>query len=445
MASSNYYDVTEWKTGNPYEDIGAVINSIIEDIKKRQSENDRNDGGKPGAVIFIPSGDYHLRTQVKIDISYLKIMGTGHGFVSSSIRFNTEESKWKDLHEVWPGGSRILIDLVPDEKDEKSGAAFYVYREGEPRISSVEFSNFCIDGLHFVDDGSGAEPENTYVNGKTGIFVDCAHDSFRISEMGIIYVEHGVVCCHADALTIHDNFIAECGNCIELRCKGQAAKITDNLIGAGFKGYSIFAENFGGLLVGVNNVFPRGSSSLHFSGVVRSSVSGNRFHSFYPGMLIMDKNCTENLVSANHFLRDHEPWPPMLGYDNGLEDDFGLIRISGNNNSVISNHISETIGRQYLKPSGVTPVIIYVEKGYGNYIANNHIVATTEGCSKEEKTEDSCFGAQVGALLAIDLLEELEVTCVCISDEAVNNTVLDTCKKEQAKLDKEKNAFRALP
>ena len=24
--------------------------------------------GKPGAVIFIPSGDYHLKTQVKIDI-----------------------------------------------------------------------------------------------------------------------------------------------------------------------------------------------------------------------------------------------------------------------------------------------------------------------------------------------------------------------------------------
>ena len=114
MASNNFYDVTKWNIGNPYEDIGEVINSMIEDVKMRQKENDSNDGGKPGAVIFIPSGDYHLRTQVKIDISYLKIMGTGHGFVSSSIRFNTAESKWKDLHEVWPGGSRILIALVPD-------------------------------------------------------------------------------------------------------------------------------------------------------------------------------------------------------------------------------------------------------------------------------------------------------------------------------------------
>ena len=34
----------------------------------------------------------------------------------------------------------------------------------------TSFENFCIDGLHFVDDGSGMpNPENTYTNGKTGI------------------------------------------------------------------------------------------------------------------------------------------------------------------------------------------------------------------------------------------------------------------------------------
>lgn len=113
MNRKNYYDVTEWNMGNPYEDIGEVINSIIVDIKSRQTETNIREGGKPGAVIYIPSGDYHLRTQVVIDISYLKIMGAGHGFVSSSIRYNLPESEWKDLHEIWPGGSRILVDLSP--------------------------------------------------------------------------------------------------------------------------------------------------------------------------------------------------------------------------------------------------------------------------------------------------------------------------------------------
>lgn len=75
MAGTNYYDVTEWHVGDPYEDIGQVINSIIDDVKKRQTEKDVREGGKPGAVIYIPVGDYHLRTQVVIDISYLEDHG----------------------------------------------------------------------------------------------------------------------------------------------------------------------------------------------------------------------------------------------------------------------------------------------------------------------------------------------------------------------------------
>jgi len=441
MHGQNFYDVTKWKDGNPYEDIGAMINSIIADIKRNQIDADRNEGGKPGAVIFIPSGDYHLRTQVRIDISYLKIMGTGHGFVSSSIRFNMPENAWKNLHELWPGGSRILVDLLPDAEDETKGAAFYVKREGEPRISSVEFSNFCIDGLHYVEHACAAEAENTYVNGKTGILVDCAHDSFRISEMGMIYLEHGVVCRHADALSIHNNFIAECGNCIELRGKGQAAKITDNLLGAGFHGHSIYAENFGGLLVGANNVFPRGRSSLHFSGVVRSTVSGNRFHSFYPGMLILENHCSENLVASNHFFRDHEPWGPMMAYDNGLSDDFGLLKIHGNHNSIIANHISETIAKRYLKPEGVRPVVIDIAAGCGNYVSSNHIVARL---ASDAGAEDSCFGVQVSALLSADSVEDMDIVAVRVAHEAENNVILDTGREDQCELDRKKNVFRAL-
>lgn len=447
MSQNNYYDVTQWKIGNPYEDIGEVINSIIADIKHRQAGTDGKDGGKPGAIIFIPSGDYHLRTQVIIDISYLKIQGSGHGFISSSIRFNTPKEEWSLLHDLWPGGSRILVDLCTEEmKEEAEGAAFYVKREGNPRISSVEFCNFCIDGLHFVDDGLGNhDPENTYVNGKTGIYIASAQDSFRITEMGFVYLEHGVTIYKADALTIHDNFIAECGNCIELRGFGQASKITDNLIGAGYKGYSIFAENFGGLLVTANNVFPRGTSSVHFSCVARSSVTGNRFHSFYPGMLVFDDNCTENLVASNHFLRDHEPWPPMWGYDNGLEDSYGLLYLNGSNNSVIANHISESIGKAYLKPVGGKPVIIRVAAGSGNYIANNHIVATTESLEKKNQEGDSCFSAQVGALLHVDRLDELDVTAVLVEKESVRNIVLDTGTENQAVLDRSKNVFRPVP
>lgn len=403
MASNNYYDVTEWNVGNPYQDIGEVINSIIADIKSRQTATDNNQGGKPGAVIYIPPGDYSLLSQVVIDISYLKIMGSGHGFTSSSIRYNTPQSEWPNWHELWPGGSRVLVNITPPaDAEEYTGAAFYVARSGDPRISSVEFSDFCIDGLHFVDEGSGSDdPENSYLNGKTGIYIASAQDSFRVSGMGFVYLEHGVTVYNADALSIHDNFIAECGNCIELRESGQASKITDNLIGAGYRGYSIYAQNFGGLLITANNIFPRGKSSVHFSGVVRSSVSANRFHSFYPGMMVLEEGSAENLVSANHFFREREPWAPMQAYNNGLDDLYGLLYINGDNNSIIGNHISESIDTQYITPAGATPVIMHIVAGAGNFISDNHIVATTETAQSSAATAGSCFSTQVGALLAV--------------------------------------------
>lgn len=443
MASKNYYDITEWPIGNPYEDVGEVINSILSDIKKRQTDSDVNKGGKPGAVIYIPPGDYRLRSQVRIDISYLKIMGSGHGFTSSSIRYNLPENEWGDLQEIWPGGSRILVDIpLEEDTEEYQGAAFYVERKESPRISSVEFSNFCIDGLHFVEGVPGVgNPENTYINRKTGIYVASACDSFRITGMGFVYLEHGITIYYADALTIHDNFIAECGNCIELRGWGQASKITDNLVGAGFNGYSIYAQNFGGLLITANNIFPRGSSSIYFDSVTRSSVTNNRLHSFYPGMLVLDRECSENMISANHFLRDHEPWTPFIGIDNGLDDLFGLVYISGSKNSIIANHFSEVVNTNNIKPKGARPVIIRIVSGNENYISTNHVVATEVSA----KVSDSCFSAQVDALLTTESSKKFTVTTVLVEKESLLNTVLDSGSEVEVVMDKTVNAFRATP
>lgn len=442
MTHANCYDVTEWPVGDAVTDIGEVFNSIIADIKSRQSTSDAIEGGKPGAVIYIPPGDYRLRTQVLIDISFLRIEGSGHGFTSSSIRFNVPEEEWSDLHELWPGGSRILVDIaVEDNATESAGAAFYVERSGSPRISSVEFSNFCIDGLHFAANGSDRHPENTYTNGKTGIFIASANDSFRINGMGFIYLENALTIHNADALSIHDNFIAECGSCIELRGWGQASKITDNLIGAGPEGHSIYAENHGGLLITANNVFPRGASSVHLSAVTRSSVTNNRLHAFYPGMVILETDCSENLIGSNHFLRDREPWTPFLDVDNGLDDLFGLLSISGSNNSVIGNHFSEVVDSHTIRPVGASPVIIHVVSGSGNFVSNNHVVAM----DVRAKSSGSAFAAQVDALLSTEASDELVVTTVKVEPESVRNTILDSGAAPQVHVDVAVNAFRATP
>ncbi|WP_223691027.1 NosD domain-containing protein [Leifsonia poae] len=441
MSSENYYDVTKWNIGDPAEDIGGVINSIIADIKSRQTAIDENEGGKPGAVIYVPPGDYHLRTQVVIDISFLRIEGSGHGFTSSSIRFNVPDIERDELHELWPGGSRILVDLRFDGEVESTGAAFYIGRTGSPRISSIEFSNFCIDGLHFEPDGSAMLPENTYINGKTGIYVADANDSFRINGMGFIYLEHALTIYNADALSVHDNFLAECGSCIELRGWGQASKITDNLIGAGFAGHSIYAENHGGLLITANNVFPRGASSVHLEGVTRSSVTNNRLHSFYPGMVVLTANSSENLVGSNHLLRDHEPWTPFLGVDNGVDDVAGLLHISGSNNSVIGNHFSEAIDSRRIRPKGERPVIIRLTAGAGNFISSNHVVAMDVRAPSGE----SAYAAQVDALLTTEASDSLAVTTVLIDPESDRNTIVDSGYEAQVVADRAVNAVRPTP
>jgi hypothetical protein len=442
MPSSNHYDVTAWPHGDPFEDVGEVINSIIADVRTRQAAPDLNEGGKPGAVIYIPPGDYRLRTQVLVDISFLRIQGAGHGFTSSSIRFNIAEEEWPGLHELWPGGSRILVDIQDGESlDESMGAAIRVERSGGPRISSVEFSDFCIDGLHFTADDEGNNPENSYVNGKTGIYVADANDSFRITGMGFVYLEHAITIYKADALSIHDNFIAECGSCIELRGWGQASKITDNLIGAGFRGHSIYAENHGGLLITANNVFPRGASSVYLHGVTRSSVTNNRLHSFYPGMVVLAANSSENLVASNHFLHDDEPWTPFLGVHNGVDDPFGLLSINGSNNSVIGNHFSEILDARSVRPTGATPVIIRLIAGSDNYLSSNHVVAS----DVTSTPSDSCFEAQVDALLATEDSRGLVVTAVKVDSASTGNTILDSGRHDEVVLDQAANAFRATP
>lgn len=433
MSHANSYDVTRWHIGDPATDIGEVLNSIIADIKSRQSSSIDSDGGKPGAVIYIPPGDYRLRTQVLIDISFLTIAGSGHGFSSSSIRFNVPEEEWPDLHELWPGGSRILVEIA--------GAAFHVARDGSPRISSVEFSNFCIDGLRFLPDGSELDAGNTYVNGKTGIQVATANDSFRINGMGFVYLEHAVTIHDADALSIHDNFIAECGSCIELRGWGQASKITDNLIGAGFKGLSIYAENHGGLLITANNVFPRGASSIRLSGVTRSSVTNNRLHSFYPGMVILESNCSENLVATNHLLRDLEPWTPFLDVDNGRDDRYGLVRIEGDHNSVIGNHFSEVVDASTIRPVGATPVVVRLLGGSGNFVSANHVVAL----DVPTKPNGSAYSGQVEALLTTEAAGILAVTTVLVDPASTGNTILDSGTDAQLVVDVAANAVRASP
>ncbi|PZE86937.1 NosD domain-containing protein [Curtobacterium sp. MCBD17_032] len=357
----NVYDVTDWNpTGalDPVRDIGAVINSIIGDIKRRQT----NQADKPGAVIYIPPGTYSLKTRVVVDISYLCIRGSGHGFTSSSIRYNSgDTSTW---HEINPGGSHIKVENA-DGKSE----AFLVQRSGDPRLSSIEFENFCLDGVSFTGN------QNSYRNGKVGIRFASATDATRVRGMGMVYLEHGLIVQDADALDVSGNFIAECGNCIELTGSGQASKVTDNHLGAGPIGFSLFAEQHNGLLVTGNNVFPRGIDSVHLKNSTRCNISANRLHSFYPGMITLEGNCKENLIGSNMFERQVETYGPFIGVGNGRPDDFGVVQVNGDGNTITGNHVTVIIPPEQVAPAGTTAAVFRVASGDQNLIGANHVIS----------------------------------------------------------------------
>jgi len=158
-------------------------------------------------------------------------------------------------------------------------------------------------------------------------------------------------------------------------------------------------------------------------------------------MLILAANSSENLVATNHFLRDHEPWTPFLGVDNGLDDLYGLLSVNGSNNSIIANHFSEVIDSQSIRPTGATPVIIRLNAGVGNFVSNNHAVAMDVHAT----SSDSCFAAQVDALLTTEASDDLPITTVMVDAESLRNTILDSGREAELLADKTVNALRATP
>lgn len=350
------YDVTTWPGASvsPYVDIGKVMNEIIADIKATQTTQTT----RPGAVIYIPPGHFDLLTRVTIDISHLQIKGSGHGFLSEAIRDESNASQWV---ETLPGASHIRV-----KNTDGNAEAFLVARSGSPatvgRLNSVEFRDFCIDGV------SSSKP---YIpgNGKTGILVQTDNDAFRIEGMGFVYLTHALVIHGADAPYITNNFIAECSSCIELLGASQVARITNNFLISAWAGSAVFAENAEGMLISGNSLLWYGS--IRLLNTKRSAITGNKFVSSWPGMVILEPGSDENLISSNQFFRtDTES-----SINNGKDDYFGLVHLNGNNNTVTANHFSYGVATQFIRPADAVPTIILVRGGTRNFLASNNIVS----------------------------------------------------------------------
>ncbi|MFI7063199.1 hypothetical protein ACIBL3_19610 [Kribbella sp. NPDC050124] len=60
---------------------------------------------------------------------------------------------------------------------------------------------------------------------------------------------------------------------------GPAGMVDDNLLGAGYVGFTVLAGNHFGLLVSGNNIFPRRESSVHLKNCTNNPITANRLSS----------------------------------------------------------------------------------------------------------------------------------------------------------------------
>ncbi|MBE8472132.1 NosD domain-containing protein [Streptomyces justiciae] len=356
--ANTVYDVTTFNGSvSPHTDIGKVINEIIADIKANQTTQNT----RPGAVIYIPPGHYDLLTRVVIDISFLTIKGSGHGFLSRAIHDDTADtSSW---YEVQPGSSHIRV-----QHTDGTNEAFLVKRSGAPgtvgRLNAIVFQDFCIDGV------ASTKP---YVEGnhKIGISVQSDNDSLRFEGMGFVYLTQAMVVQGADACSFTNNFVAECGTSISLTGASQVAKITNNYLISAWAGYSVFAENAEGVLISGNTIL--WACNITLRNANRCTISANKLLSNFPSMIALTEGSSENLISGNHFRRVYGD-----GTSTRYDDLYGLVHINGDDNAVTANHFSFSVPATAITPAGAAPTIVLVAGGARNYLATNHIKANLD-------------------------------------------------------------------
>lgn len=351
--ASTVYDVTTWPGASvsPHTDIGRVINEIIADIHAQQTTQTT----RPGAVIYIPPGHYTLQTTVNIDVGFLTIKGSGHGFLSEAIRDDVDHSAWV---ETLPGSSHVQIA-------NSNQVGFLVNRSTDPgtngRLNSIVFQDFCIDGV------SSSKP---YLpgNGKVGIKVQYDTDALRIEGMGFVYLAEAVVVRNADAFNITNNFIGECGSSLQLVNSSIVGKITNNYLISAWAGNSIFLENNDNCVINGNSLL--WGARMQFKNVHRAVITGNKFVSNFSGMIVHETPCHEQLISGNHFRRIFGDGGPARN-----DDLFGMVHLNGNDNAVTANTFSFNVPSGSIVPSGATPTVVLVKGGARNYLATNQLVS----------------------------------------------------------------------
>ena len=290
-----------------------------------------------GGTVFIPNGNYFLKSTVNVDRSYVHIMGFNNG-----LRSGIDPADGST--QTGGGGAKVTVqNPITAFKLENT--------HNDKRLSGITFSGFDLRGD---------------TNGGVGIDGVSNSDRIVIDNMTINNVGIGVRLYAADAPRITNSWIAETQSSILLTGASQQAEIKNNSLGAQPKGTTIYMENPDRFNISGNNIYPDGASAIRILNPVHGSIVGNTISAYYNGMIEFLPNSdgafgNGNVISGNVIAL--EAW-----HDNpdGKDNKWGVIHIEAFNN-VISNNNLLANGT----PHDTTGILIM--RGDYNRIANNVI------------------------------------------------------------------------
>lgn len=290
-----------------------------------------------GGTIFIPNGNYFLKSTVNIDRSYVHVMGLNHGLRSGIDPVDGST-------QAGGGGAKVTVqNPITAFKLENT--------HNNNRLSGITFSGFDLRG----DTNAGVGIDGISNTDRVVI------DNMTINNVGI-----GVRLHAADAPRITNSWIAETQSSILLTGASQQAEIKNNSLGAQPKGTTIYMENPDRFNISGNNIYPDGASAIRILNPVHGSIVGNTISAYYNGMIEFLPNSdgafgNGNVISSNVIAL--ESW-----HDNpdGKDNKWGIVHIQAFNNVIAGNNILANG-----TPTNTTGILVM--KGDYNRISSNVI------------------------------------------------------------------------
>jgi hypothetical protein len=290
-----------------------------------------------GGTIVLPEGEFLLNNPIVVNRNFITIRGLNPG-----LRSNVDVAGNGVQHPG--GGSKLLLGNAP--------IGIYVPVQADVngrknRISGLVIKNLLISG------GQGTK--------GTGIGIVQDNDGIRIENVIGINLNTGIIAQAADAMIITSCWISECRNSIEMT-NGIQNMITNCQLGAQPGGITVNLTNQENFNFTANHVYPDGDVNLQLNNTRYANISSNNFQSYYVGMIEV-KGGNSNLVSSNVcWLR--VPADPARQL-RGKLNDYGLIRVSGDNHLISNNSLTCNWAN-----AANNPVTIRSESGNGNRFQN---------------------------------------------------------------------------